>query len=112
MITAQYIFISFFFITLIYAFIRPFSSLFSKFFLIGFSLIGIVIVFGEENTTIIANSIGIGRGSDLLLYLLILCFFLFSFYSLNRFSELEKNLAKLAQATALLDKKIRDDSKN
>ena len=105
---AKYLFIGFFIFLLLYAIARPFSSAVSKLFLISASLVGILIVAGNEYTTLIANSIGIGRGSDLFLYLTLICSLLFVIYSLNRFTSLEEKVSKLAQKNALLDREIKD----
>lgn len=105
---AKYLFISFFVFLLLYALARPFSSAFSKLFLISGSLLGILAVSGEQYTTWLANLLGIGRGSDLFLYLSLVCSLLFVIYALNRFTSLEERVSKLAQKNALLEREIKD----
>ncbi|MBX3087589.1 MAG: DUF2304 domain-containing protein [Cryobacterium sp.] len=59
-------------------------------------------VFFPQAWTWLANLIGIGRGADLLLYLLVLTFLGFVATSYRRFRQLENNVTELGRRIALL----------
>ncbi|MBZ8177597.1 DUF2304 family protein [Corynebacterium poyangense] len=54
-----------------------------------------------DDLTVIANWLGVDRGTDLLLYATILAFFFVIISSYLRFRELELRYARLARAVAL-----------
>lgn len=54
-----------------------------------------------DDLTVIANWIGVSRGTDLLLYLLVLAFIFTTVSSYIRFREQELRYARLARAVAL-----------
>ena len=58
-------------------------------------------VFFPQVWTWFANLIGIGRGTDLLLYLLVLVFFGFVASTHRRFRHMEKSITELARQLAL-----------
>lgn len=95
------IFIGIFFIALIYAFIRPFSSLISKVFVIVGSLLGILSLVGEKYAQIFANLLGIGRAADLFLYLGLVTIFLFISYTVNKLDVMNKKISTLTKEIAL-----------
>lgn len=59
-------------------------------------------VFFPQAWTWMANLVGIGRGADLLLYLLVLTFLGFVATSYRRFRHLEKDVTELSRQIALL----------
>ena len=59
-------------------------------------------VFFPQAWTWVANLFGIGRGADLLLYLLVLIFIGFVANTYRRFRQLERSLTSLARELALL----------
>lgn len=59
-------------------------------------------VFFPQAWTWVANLFGIGRGADLLLYLLVLIFVGFVATTYRRFREIEAQLTSLAREIALL----------
>jgi small membrane protein len=66
-----------------------------------FVLFGVYAVIRPEDVTVVAGWLGVGRGTDLLLYALVV---VFTFATLNaylRFKELELRYARLARAIAL-----------
>jgi hypothetical protein len=66
-----------------------------------FVVFGIYAALRPSDVTVVANWLGVGRGSDLLLYALVV---VFTFATLNaylRFKELELRYARLARAIAL-----------
>lgn len=66
-----------------------------------FVLFGIYAALRPEDVSVVAGWLGVGRGTDLLLYALVV---VFTFATLNiylRFKELELRYARLARAIAL-----------
>lgn len=59
-------------------------------------------VFVPQWWTRAANLVGVGRGTDLLLYLLVLVFLVFVATTYRRFRHLEEQNTELARAIALL----------
>ena len=62
---------------------------------------GIIFVALPELTTKIAQSLGVGRGADLLLYVTVLAFYMAIIYFYSKIQSLEKKLATLTRAVAL-----------
>jgi hypothetical protein len=60
-------------------------------------------VFFPQAWTWVANLVGIGRGADLLLYLLVLIFVGFVATTYRRFRQLESQQTQLARKIALLE---------
>ena len=60
-------------------------------------------VFFPQIWTWLANLIGIGRGTDLLLYFLVLIFIGFVATTYRRFRQIDKEMTKLARQLALMD---------
>ncbi|KAA1380676.1 DUF2304 domain-containing protein [Aeromicrobium fastidiosum] len=58
-------------------------------------------VLRPEDVTWIATRLGVGRGTDLILYLLVVGFGFFSISTYLRFREVELRYARLARAIAL-----------
>ena len=58
-------------------------------------------VLRPDDLTIVANYVGVSRGTDLLLYLLVVAFMFTTLSSYIRFRELELRYARLARAVAL-----------
>ena len=97
----KFVFTFIFIIALVYSAIRPSRSIFSKLFLIFGSLLGILSVIGEQYLMNIANSLGVGRGVDLVIYMGLLVIFFFICYTLDRFNKIQKELAILTRKIAL-----------
>ena len=94
-----------FFSSLTYSILRPAKNIFSKLFLITGSILGFLSVIGEKYTIIIANYLGVGRGADLFLYLGLVIIFFFIFYTLDRFSKIQKEISKISRAIAIEESK-------
>ena len=90
-----------FIISLLYSIFRPSRNIFSKLFLISGLILGFLIVIGEVYLIKIANMLGVGRGTDLILYLALLLVFFFIFYTLNRFSKIRNDITELSRKVAL-----------
>ena len=54
-----------------------------------------------EQITQIASFIGVGRGTDLLLYVAVIGFIFFTVFTYAKFQDLETRIARLARAVAL-----------
>lgn len=72
-----------------------------KIMLVIFALIAAFSVFFPVALTHIARALGIGRGTDLVLYALIVSFLVFVATNNHRFRQLEKSMTRLARHQAL-----------
>jgi small membrane protein len=68
-----------------------------------FCVFGIVAVIKPDMMSWIANKVGVGRGTDLLLYIVTVVFAFFSLNTFLRFRDAERRLTQLARAVALRD---------
>jgi hypothetical protein len=68
---------------------------------LAFVLAGIYAVLRPNDTTVVANWVGVDRGTDLMLYALIIAFAFTTLSAYMRFKDLELRYAKLARAIAL-----------
>ncbi|APT89888.1 membrane protein [Corynebacterium sphenisci DSM 44792] len=66
-----------------------------------FIAFGIWAVLRPDDLTVVANLVGVNRGTDLLLYLVTVAFVFVTVSSYIRFRELELRYARLARAVAL-----------
>ncbi|HET9876095.1 MAG TPA: DUF2304 domain-containing protein [Mycobacterium sp.] len=66
-----------------------------------FVLGGIYAVLRPDDTTVVANWLGVRRGTDLMLYALIIAFAFTTLSTYMRFRDLELRYARLARAVAL-----------
>lgn len=77
------------------------KAVYDRFFMLIIGLIGIVFVIFPDLTTLIAQSMNIGRGTDLLFYTwVIFCLFKFLRYE-SRIKELERKITILASESAI-----------
>lgn len=87
---------------LTYSFIRPFSSIFSKLFLMIGSGLGLLSIMEANLVNDIATFFGIGGGGkDLFLYISFVTIFLVILYISERFKILENRVALLTRGLAL-----------
>lgn len=68
-----------------------------------FCLFGVIAVINPGVMTWLANRVGVGRGTDLLLYILTVVFGFFSLNTYLRFKDTERRLTRLARAMAIRD---------
>ncbi|OIR40893.1 hypothetical protein BJP08_10515 [Corynebacterium sp. NML140438] len=71
---------------------------------IGFGVMFIAAIWAilrPDDVTILANWLGVDRGTDLMLYVLIIAFFFTTISTWTRFREQELRYARLARAVAL-----------
>lgn len=88
---------------LLYFMVLNRRSAVKRLFMVVFFGTGVVFVLWPELSTRLANSVGIGRGVDLVLYLSILFLFVLCFSFLARVQALEARQAVLVQALARLE---------
>ena len=68
-----------------------------------FCLFGVIAVINPDVMTWLAHRVGVGRGTDLLLYILAVVFGFFSLNTYLRFKDTERRLTRLARAMAIRD---------
>jgi small membrane protein len=68
---------------------------------VAFVLAGVYAVLRPEDTTVVAHWVGVARGTDLMLYGLIMAFCFTTLSTYMRFKDLELRYARLARALAL-----------
>lgn len=71
---------------------------------IGFALLMVAAVWAiarPDDVTVLANWLGVARGTDLMLYVLVVAFFFVTVSTWTRFREQELRYARLARAVAL-----------
>lgn len=66
-----------------------------------FVLAGVYAILRPDQTTVVANWLGVARGTDLMLYVLIIAFIFTTLSTYMRFKDLEFRYAQLARAVAL-----------
>jgi small membrane protein len=79
---------------------------------IGFSLFmvfGLLAVLLPEEVTVLAKFLGVGRGTDLLLYGMVVSFGFATINTYLRFKELELRYAKLVRAVAIQNSEAPED---
>lgn len=77
-----------------------------------FCVFGVLAVLKPDVMTWLANRVGVGRGTDLLLYMLTVIFGFFALNTYLRFKDTEKRLTRLARAMAIRDAITPDDARN
>ncbi len=68
---------------------------------VAFVLTGVYAVLRPNDTTVVAHWLGVDRGTDLMLYALIIAFVFTTLSAYLRFKDLELRYARLARAIAL-----------
>jgi hypothetical protein len=60
-------------------------------------------IYNPNLTMKISGIVGIGRGADLILYLLVLTLFIVGFYFYNKIKYIESNISKIVRKLAIDD---------
>jgi hypothetical protein len=60
-------------------------------------------------TSIVATSMGIGRGTDLVLYLFVLAFIATTFYFYSRYQRLQRQITELVRQQAIREAQFGED---
>ncbi|MEZ0362897.1 DUF2304 domain-containing protein [Mycobacterium sp. pUA109] len=68
---------------------------------VAFVFAGVYAVLRPDDTTVVAHLLGVKRGTDLMLYALIIAFIFTTLSTYMRFKDLELRYARLARAIAL-----------
>lgn len=68
---------------------------------VAFVILAIYAILRPDDTTVLANWLGVRRGADLIVYALIIAFVFTTMSTYLRFKELELKYARLARAVAL-----------
>jgi len=76
---------------------------------ICFSLAAILAIIFPSALTAIANFFGIGRGTDLLLYISIVMMLLFAVSMVRAKARSDARVTELARAVALMEARVRED---
>lgn len=75
-----------------------------------FVVAAIYAILRPDDTTVLANWLGVRRGADLITYALIIAFVFTTLSTYLRFKELELRYARLARAVALEGARVPDDA--
>lgn len=84
------------------------ASAYTKIGLGLFLVFAIYAVIRPGDVSWVADQLGVGRGTDLVLYLLVVGFGYFAIFTYLRFKELDLKFARLARAMALLETSLRE----
>ena len=68
---------------------------------VGIVIAGIGAVLWPNSTTVVANAVGVGRGTDLVLYVLVMVFVYYAVATSQRIHQLERKMIELTRALAL-----------
>lgn len=79
-----------------------------RLFIFGVILVAVVLIFVPEWLTAIANLLGIGRGTDLLLYALVIAFGGYVASDYRRNVKVKQDMTNLARELALAEARVED----
>jgi len=68
---------------------------------VAFVIVAVYAILRPNDTTVVANWLGVARGTDLLIYALIIAFVFTTMSTYLRFKEIELRYARLVRAVAL-----------
>lgn len=74
--------------------------------LVAFGLLNVYAVLRPDDVTWVANRLGVGRGADLVLYLLVIAFILGMLNFYLRFKTMDRRLTELARTLAIREAEI------
>lgn len=75
-----------------------------------FVIAGIYAILRPDDTTVVANWLGVDRGTDLLEYVLIIAFAFTTLSTYMRFKDIELKYTRLARAVALQNARVPEQS--
>ncbi len=73
-----------------------------------FVIVSIYAILRPDDTTVVANWLGVDRGADLITYMLIVAFAFTTLSAYMRFKDIELKYARLARAVALQNARVPD----
>jgi hypothetical protein len=71
-----------------------------------FVIVSIYAILRPDDTTVVANWVGVDRGADLITYMLIVAFAFTTLSAYMRFKDIELKYARLARAVALQNARV------
>jgi hypothetical protein len=71
-----------------------------------FVIVSIYAILRPDDTTVVANWLGVDRGADLITYMLIIAFAFTTLSAYMRFKDIELKYARLARAVALQNARV------
>ena len=71
-----------------------------------FVIVSIYAIIRPDDTTIVANWVGVARGADLITYMMIIAFAFTTLSAYMRFKDIELKYARLARAVALQNARL------
>lgn len=74
-----------------------------------FVIAGIYAILRPDDTTIVANWVGVDRGTDLMLYALIMAFAFTTLSAYMRFKDIELKYARLARAVVIANAQVPEE---
>jgi hypothetical protein len=74
-----------------------------------FVIISIYAILRPDDTTVVANWLGVDRGADLITYMLIIAFAFTTLSAYMRFKDIELKYARLARAVALQNARVPEE---
>lgn len=74
--------------------------------LVAFGLLNVYAVLRPDDVTWVANRLGVGRGADLVLYVLVIAFILGMLNFYLRFKTMDRRLTELARTLAIREAEI------
>ena len=74
-----------------------------------FVVASIYAILRPDDTTVVANWVGVNRGADLITYVLIIAFAFTTLSTYLRFKDIELRYARLARAVALQSARVPDE---
>lgn len=85
----------------LFFFTRLRNQIYYRLFFIAVAVTGVFFVLNPDVTTDLAHRLGVGRGTDLILYLSVLFFFMFSLLIYGKLRKMESVVTNLARHIAL-----------
>ncbi|WP_102141714.1 DUF2304 domain-containing protein [Mycobacterium hubeiense] len=76
---------------------------------IVFVIVSIYAILRPDDTTVVANWLGVDRGADLITYMLIVAFAFTTLSTYMRFKDIELKYARLAREVALQNAQVPDE---
>lgn len=76
---------------------------------VGFVIVSIYAILRPDDTTVVANWLGVDRGADLITYMLIIAFAFTTLSTYMRFKDIELKYARLARAVALQNARVPEE---
>jgi hypothetical protein len=92
-------------LTMLYVFVRSSHAIYvqasKRIALVLFAVVNIYAVMRPEDLTLIARALGVGRGTDLVLYALVVAFMAGMFSMYQRFRVVDRRYTELARSVAI-----------